>query len=215
VEGPHIPGEPKADGPRHPVLDGFELTDILPFGGTLDSLGVSGTAKVLMTFVPAFPAFPPETAWMRQPRTDIPGLVVDDRPGRRVAFLPADIDRRFAIDGMPDHGDLLANLVRWAAGDSIPLRVTGPGLLNVELYRQPGRFILHLVNLTSAGSWRAPAEEVIPVGPLRVSLRLPAGARVRSLTTTVTPRRQTVAAPKGVVEFELRSLEDHELVILE
>jgi hypothetical protein len=29
--------------------------------------------------------------------------------------MPADLDRRFGRDNLPDHGDLLANLVRWAS----------------------------------------------------------------------------------------------------
>ncbi|MGC9350203.1 MAG: alpha-amylase family protein, partial [Anaerolineae bacterium] len=32
VDGPHIDGEPDVDAARHPVLAGFEETDILPFG---------------------------------------------------------------------------------------------------------------------------------------------------------------------------------------
>ena len=215
VDGPHIAGEPAVTDARHPALDGFDLTDILPYGGALEPLSVGESARVLMTFIPPFPAFPPETAWMREPRTDTPGLVINERSGRRVAFLPADLDRRFAIDNMPDHGDLLANLVRWAARDSIPLRVRGPGLIDVELYRQRGRLILHLVNLTGPGSWRAPAEEVIPVGPLRVSVHLPADVKVKSLRTTVSQRREAAVVRDGRVEFELRSLADHELVILE
>ena len=31
----------------------------------------------------------------------------------------------FARDNLPDHGNLLANLVRWAAHDNIPLTVDG------------------------------------------------------------------------------------------
>jgi hypothetical protein len=44
---------------------------------------------VPLTFVPPLPVLPSESSWMRQPKTDIPGLVLN----RRVAFLPADIDR--------------------------------------------------------------------------------------------------------------------------
>jgi hypothetical protein len=62
--------------------------------------------------------------------------------------MPADIDRRFAKDNLPDHARLLENLVRWAADGAIPLEVAGPGLIDCHLYRQPGRMILHLVNLT-------------------------------------------------------------------
>ena len=38
-----------------------------------------------MTFVPPFPIYPPETAWMREPKTDLPGLILNSpaRAGRR------------------------------------------------------------------------------------------------------------------------------------
>ena len=215
VDGPHIPSEPRATEPRHPVLAGFDQTDILAFGGTLEPLRMAAGAKVLASFIPAFPAFPPETAWMREPRTDIPGLVVNDEGGRRVAFVPADLDRRYAIDGLPDHGDVLANLVRWAARDSIPLRVEGPGLLNVELYRQSERLVLHLVNLTGAGSWRAPMEEILPVGPLRVSVRDPARTSPRLVRWRVHGRTERVLARDGWLHLSVPTLHEHELAVIE
>ncbi len=94
---------------------------------------------------------------MREPKTDIPGLVLRERGKARIAYLAADIDRRYARQHLSDHGDLLANVVRWVAGDSIPLHVVGPGFLDCHLYRQGAKLILHIVNLTSAGTWRAPA----------------------------------------------------------
>jgi hypothetical protein len=33
--------------------------------------------------------------------------------------------------------------------------------------------ILHVVNLISAGTWRAPIDELIPVGPLKIGVKLP------------------------------------------
>ena len=76
---------------------------------------VDPAAMVPLTFVPAFPTYPPETAWMRQPKTDIPGLVLSQHGHGRVAFLPADVDRRYAREHLPDHALLLANVIRWAA----------------------------------------------------------------------------------------------------
>ena len=215
VDGPHVAGEPPASGARHPVLAGFEQTDILPYGGSLEPLRVAAGASVLATFIPAFPAFPPETAWMREPRTEIPGLVVNEQGGRRVAFVPADIDRRYAIDNLPDHGDLLANLVRWAARDSIPLRVEGPGLLDVELYRQSDRLVLHVVNLTGAGSWRAPMEEIIPVGPLIVHLRDPVRAPSRVVRWRVGARTERVVASDGWLRLTLPVVREHEMAVIE
>ena len=79
VDGPEMGNEPAIAGPRHPVLRGFDETDILAFGGELEPLAVDADATVLTTFIPSFPMYPPETSWMREPRTNIPGLIVRER----------------------------------------------------------------------------------------------------------------------------------------
>ena len=78
VYGPKNGKEPPATGTRHPVLRGFEDTDIIPFGGTLGPLRVDPGATTLLTLVPEFPVYPPETAWMRESDSGIPGLVVSN-----------------------------------------------------------------------------------------------------------------------------------------
>lgn len=216
VNGPKSGDEPAAtNARRHAVLQGFDRTDILPYGGTLQDLKVDAGAVVPLTFVPPFPTYPPETSWTRQPSTSIPGLVLSEKRRSRVAFMPADVDRWYARQHLPDHGDLLANVVRWAAGASIPLAVEGPGMVDCHLYRQGDRLILHIVNLTSAATWRAPMEEVIPVGPFRVSVAPPAGmhapatAKLAVSGGTVSLRRNG-----GAVELTLPSIRDHEVVVL-
>ena len=207
---------PPAGAARHPVLRGFEETDILPYGGLLEELTVAGNAAVSLTFVPNFPIYPPETSWMRERETTWPGLVLTTRPnGARVACMPADLDRRFARDNLPDHGNLLANVVRWAVRDQLPLRVEGPGFVDCHLYRQPGRIILHLVNLTNAGTWRQPVDELIPVGPLRVSVRIPEGSRPARLRFLVAKAGARIKPRDGAVSFEVRSILDHEVIVLE
>jgi hypothetical protein len=212
VWGPKAGDEPAPTGERHPVLRGFEETDIIPFGGTLEAgLRTDAGIVVPLTFVPVFPIYPPETAWMRTPKTDIPALVLKGR----AAYLAADIDSRFGRDNLPDHGNLLANILRWAAGDRMPLSVEGRGLMDCNLYTQPGRAILHVVNLTSAGTWRAPIDELIPIGPLNVKVRLPKdvkGTRARLLVAGV------ALAPKaagGFASFEIKSVLDHEVVVIQ
>jgi hypothetical protein len=200
---------------RHPVLRGFEETDILPFGGGLAPLKLDPGTEVPLTFIPAFPVYPPETAWMRQPQTDVPGLVLrTTASGARIAYLPADLDRRFARDNLPDHGNLLANLIRWAARDAIPLTVEGPGLIDCYLYRQPGRLILHLVNLTSAGTWRQPIHESIPVGPLQIKMKLPEDVRGTKLRLLVSSQSGRIASRAGWTTFTINSIRDHEVAII-
>ncbi len=211
VWGPKAGDEPSPEGQRHAVLRGFDETDILPFGGMLAPLKTDAGVTVPLTFVPPFPVYPPETAWMREPKTDIPGLVLK----RRVAFLPADIDRRFSRDNLPDHGDLLANIIRWISSYNIPLTVEGRGLIDCNLYTQPGRVIFHMVNLTSAGSWRAPIDELIPVGPFAVKLRPPEGVAGRRVRFLVGGGELTPARERDMLAFEVKSILDHEVMVIE
>lgn len=215
VDGPRSGDEPPAHGQRHEVLRGFNDTDILPFGGRLDGLKVEAGAEVLLTFVPAFPIFPPEMAWMREPKTDRPGLILNKTStGARIAFLPADLDRRFARDYLPDHGDLLANLIRWSAKDEIPISVEGAGLLDCHLYQQPGRLLLHLVNLTSAGTWRQPVHELIRVGPFQITLKLPRDVDSAQARLLVANEKARVTAIRGSIQLHVKSILAHEVVVI-
>lgn len=211
VPGPHTGDEPKIAGRRQPILTGFDETDIVAFGGTLGPLRVDRGANVLLTYVPEFPVYPPETAWMRTEKTDLPGLVMNGRH----ALLAADLDRRYAREGLPDHGQLLANLVRWAAGDSIPMHVEGHGLLDCNLYRQAGRLVLHLVNLTAEGSGREPLDDLVPAGPFAVRVRLPKDVKGGAVSLRVAGTRAPVKVESGWARFEVRSILDHELAVIE
>jgi hypothetical protein len=194
---------------RGPVLQGFEGTDILPFGGMLTPLRIDSGATVPLTYIPPFPVFPPETSWMRQEKTDIPGLVLNGR----VAFLPADIDRRYSRDSLPDYANLLANLVRWAADGDIPLRLEGHGLFDCNLYTQEGRVIAHVVNLTATG--RMPIDELIPVGPLKFSVRLPKGVSGRGVKMLVSNRTIRGNVVNGWATVDIASVLDHEVLVIE
>jgi hypothetical protein len=215
VDGPNAGDEPVITGERHPVLRGFDETDIIAYGGTLKPLRVEPGATVPLTFVPPFPTYPPETSWMREPKTTIPGLILSQHGRSRVAYMPADVDRRYALEHLPDHATLLANIIRWAGDPAIPLSVEGTGLIDCHLFEQPGRMILHLVNLTSEASWRAPLDELIKVGPFRVSVKLSQGLTPRSARLlvgggTVPLRRENAAAA-----FTVDAILDHEVVVIE
>ena len=215
VDGPQTGLEPLVKGKRHPVLKGFDETDILSFGGLLEPVRIDSGAEVLMTFIPQFPIYPPETAWMREPETDIPGLILSTLSGGgRIAFMPADIDRQFGRYNLPDHGNLLANLIRWAAKDDIPLAVECAGLVDCNIYHQPGRLILHMTNLTSAGTWRQPVDEFIPIGPVKVRIRLPEKVAGRSLKLLVSDNKISTAVEKGWIQFTINSISDHEVAVI-
>jgi len=201
---------------RPPALDGFEDTDILPFGGRLEVVRAEADAFVPLTFVPDSPQSPPENVWMREPRTAIPGLVLRSTAGRgRVAYLPADLDRCFGRDRIPDHARLVASLVLWASRRPMPVTVEGPGLLDIHLYRQPRRLVLHVVNLTNPAAFRPYATDLYTVGPLKVRVAKPddlAPARARRL---VAGGEIPLASESGWLVLLLDGVLDHEVVVLE
>jgi len=211
VAGPHIAGEPRPAAQRHPVLRGFEETDILPFGGTLAPLRLESGVTVPLTFIPPFPVLPPETSWMRQPKTDIPGLVLNGR----IAFLPAEIDRLYARDNLPDHATLLANLVRWGVNGDIPLQLEGRGMFDCSLYTQPGRIIAHVVNLTATGRMPVTDDDLVPSEALKFAVRLPGVIRGRSARMLVSGKAAAPAISNGWARIVIPSILDHEVLVIE
>jgi hypothetical protein len=215
IDGPHNSLEPPVSGVRHPVFKGFEETDILPFGGTLNPLKTDKGTEILMTYIPAFPIYPPETSWMRVPKTNIPGLMLNKLgQGSRIAFMPADLDRQFSRYNLPDHGNLLANIIRWTSKDDFPLLVDGPGLIDCHIYRQEERLVLHFVNLTNAGTWRQPVDELIPVGPLSIRVRIPEGIAGNDINLLVSCKRTSAVINEGWSRFEINTLLDHEVAVI-
>jgi len=215
VNGPQTGKEPSATGKRHPILKGFDETDIYPYGGLLEPMRTDSGAEVLMTFIPQFPTYPPEKAYMRETKTDIPGLIVKPTGrGGQVVFMPADIDRQFGRSHLPDHADLLKNIVQWTAKNDLPVKVEGAGLVDCHLYAQPEKLILHLVNLTSAATWRQPMDEFIAIGPLKVKVKLRPSVSGSNLRTLVSKQKLPSNVSNGYCQFEIKSIVDHEVIVI-
>ncbi len=214
-DGPHNDSEPPLGGKRNAVLKGFELTDILPFGGSISRLITDKDREIPLTFIPAFPIYPPETAWMRIPKTGIPGLLLKTLPGgAKIAFMPADIDRQYARFNLPDHGALLQNIFMWALNDKLPLVIEGKGLIDCNLYRQKSRLILHIVNLTNMAAWRQPMEELIPAGPFKIKIFIPEKGPSCNVKFLVSGSDIKTAVNSNWCEFVINEIRDHEVVVL-
>ena len=98
---------------------------------------------------------------------------------------------------------------------AIPLTVEGTGFIDCHLYEQPGRMILHLVNLTSEATWRAPFDELIRVGPFRITMPLPPRVATPRARLLVAETTRPVAVSGGKASLEISSILDHEVVVLE
>lgn len=200
----------------HPVIRGLEAA-----GRIINTTQRAGIEAVLrfdslpLTLVPTYPDLPMEEVYPRQPVTNIPDLCLRQVGKGRVSYFPGDIGRSFweILDG--DHLRLLTNTIHWAANEDPPAVVTGPGILDLAVWRQQSSLTVHLVNLTNPMMMKGPVRQLWPVGPQQVRLRLPAGARPKSvklLTAGIAPKFDVSG---GVLSTETGPIELHEVVAID
>lgn len=203
---------------RHPILDHFEATDIVPFGGYLPLVWAEPDVTVLATFIPEFPTFPPETAWMREPQTNIPAITLrDNKAGGKLIWFVADLDRCFGRDEHPDHGLLLANAVRWITHGKSLVKLEGNhGLISPSLYSQGKRQILHLNNRLLTSRVPGRQNQLIPIGPVLVRIRKAFGQTAPiNVDLRVCGQRITAVMDCEELVFEVQQVLDHELVVID
>lgn len=214
--GPVDTDAPAAEGSRHPILAGLDGADTIPFGGYMPVMRAAEGTEVLATFVPDFPIYPPETSWMRTPRTEIPAITVRrGAGGGTLVWVVADLDRCFEREGHAEHGLILANAVRHALGEKRKVSVAGgDGFVMVNVYRQGERRIVHLNNTLVTAPIPGRQHRLIGLGPVEVRLAAPDGtgyaarARVAEADLAVTHDGEFIS-------FEVPLVRDQELVVIE
>ncbi|MFE5836410.1 hypothetical protein [Arthrobacter sp. NPDC056493] len=202
---------------RHPALAGFDDTDIVSFGGYLRESTVLPGFKALATFIPRFPIYPPETAWMRETDSSTPALVVGESGTGRTAMVLADLDRIADRNQLPDARSLLAGIIRWAIGDASRVSAESPGGIAVNAYQQKDRSIVHLTNTLATTTIAARQDRVYPVGPVTVRMAKPAAS---STVSAVRLRVQDAdaAAVKDLgdaISVTVDSVHAHELLVID
>jgi hypothetical protein len=198
---------------RHPILSGFDnATRIINTVGRVEVKPAADFAPPPLTRVPSYPDLPMEDVFPRQPKTQTPEVFLRQIGPSRIVYWPGDIDRSFWEVLDPDHGRIIANAVRWALSEPDIVSVSGPGVLDVNVWEQDGSMTVHLVNLTNPMMMKGPIRELYPVGPIEVSLRLPPEAKARDVRLLVSDAAVKPREASGVITLTIPSLTDHEVI---
>jgi len=190
-----------------------------------------------VTLIPSYPDLPMEKVYPRTAQTDQPEVYLHEFPaaadaGRltpqnpkseirnpkstsRLVYFPWDIDRTFWEVQCVDHFKLLRNAVEWATNEEPPVTVAGPGVLDVTVWRQKDSMTVHLVNLTNPMMMKGPMRELIPVGPQKVRLRLPAGMHARKIRLLAADKTLPLKQDGEYVTVTAPSILDHEIVAVD
>ena len=169
-----------------------------------------------LTLIPSYPDLPMEKVYPRVAKTDKAEVYLREvAASGRVVYFPWDIDRTFWEVLCVDHLKLLRNAVEWATNEESPVRVTGPGVLDVTVWRQKDSMTVHLVNLTNPMMMKGPMRELIPIGPQAVRIRLPEGTRPRSVRLLAANQTPRLERTNGYLTLTVPSILDHEVVAID
>jgi hypothetical protein len=214
-ENPVLHNYLRIEQPGHPVFKGFEKTATLPMGGEYRDISLNPDTRTLATHIPAFPIYPPEFAWTGVTHTDQPVITEYASPGPgKVLYAAWDLDGAYGRTGHPDQGDLIGNMADYLLGNRASVRVACEGYIDFKVYRQENRLIIHLINLNHTGFPQGYAEKVLPVGPVKITLRIP-GFSPAKVQATEDNAKPNLKIEGGACSLELERLELHQLLIVE
>jgi hypothetical protein len=167
-----------------------------------------------VTLIPTYPDLPMEDVYPRVAQTDTREIYLRQVGKGRVAYIPGDLDRSFWQLLNVDHGQLISNVVNWALNEEPIASVTGPGVIDVNVWRQDKSMTVHLVNLTNPMMMKGPFRELIPVDA-QVSVQVPTGAKVTAVKLLMSGQLPKFEQKDGRVSVAVPKILDHEIVALD
>jgi hypothetical protein len=200
---------------EHPVLKDFSNTSILPGPEFRVPVTFNTKSPLHLSVVPQYPSAMPELAYPRVRNTQEPAAVFREIGASRVVYFPGDIDRTAWRSGNPDFTRLLGNSVRWLLGNrAAPLSVQGKGMMELFAWETEPGMAIHIVNYTNPNMTRPFVRELYPIGPLQIRVGIPKGKNISKVRALRSGRNLLFTREADVMQFEVSSVEDYEVIAL-
>lgn len=198
-------------GSFHKVLDGLE--NAFRIINTIHQVKVRQDIELPspVTIIPSYPDLPMEHVYPRITDPDLRGLYLNDSGKGRVAYFPGDIDRSFWQIMNTDHLRLLGNTIKWALNEEPFVTVTGPGIIDVFVWRQKNSMTVHLVNLTNPMMMKGPFRELLPV-PAQVAVKIPENSKVTAVHLLIGNKNVPVKINDSKILVNIPQIFDHEII---
>jgi len=144
-------GRIEAGGPLASDVPALARTQLVPWRGSVLVGKCREGAMAWLTYVPSFAPLdgagsPPERAVIPTERTAIPLVAAQGVGKGRVVEVMGSLGDLIHTYRLPDHAEILAALVRWAANAPQPVEVDAPPGVIVGAQAAPDRVIVQLVN---------------------------------------------------------------------
>jgi hypothetical protein len=198
---------------KHPIVETFQGTALLP--GAENRVPVSADSiPLVLSVVPAYPAFPPEMVYPRTPRTTEPAAIFRELGNSRVAYFTGDVDRTCWRSGNSDLSQLLQNAINWVRGPDPVVSVNGAGLMEAFAWETEPGYALHLLNYTNPNATHGVIRNSYPLGPQQVRFQVNEGHRIKAVRALRAATTLKFQQQGKTITFELPGIVDYEVVAL-
>jgi hypothetical protein len=204
--------EPSNTGQQHDLLQGFGNTDWI--AGAQNRVPLKPVASPLLTVVPGFVRYPPELAYPEHPHTNEPAVVLRESGASRTAWIPGDIERTYWLTGHGDLLQLLYNTIRWVSHDERIVHLDGAGLIEMFCWETSPGYSIHLLNYTNSSAHHGWLRSVEPLGPQKLTMKLPFGITVKSVELLKAGQSPSFEFENQVLRFAVPSLEEYEVAAI-
>jgi hypothetical protein len=168
-----------------------------------------------MTFIDPYPTYPTEAVYMREPPTDSPSIVLQQKGKSRLAYLSGDMDASYWRLDNWDLGRQLLNTVRWVLGEGNPVTIEGEGLMEVFAWETEPGFALHMVNYNGPNAYRGVMRRVVKLGPQTVRFELPRDVKVQTASLLRAGAPLQFRQQGRVVSFTVSAVGSYEVIAFE
>ncbi len=161
----------------HPLVASAQDIELLPLPGQFLPVASAPDTVVPLRRAAPFRVFPEGWAYTTEADPGEPLAVARESGPMRTVYFANQMGRAFKMVHAPALGDLIADAVRWALGDALPLRAIAPPTLQLSLRRCATGLAVHCVNLTGGERYM---REIIPLPSCRIGVCAPANESIHS-----------------------------------
>ncbi len=197
---------------RDTLTTGFEETEWI--AGPVWNIPLEPVPHPLMTVIRPYPTYPTEAVYMREPPTESPSIVTQERGTSRLAYLSGDVDASFWRLDNWDLGRQLHNTIEWLLGDRNSLKVEGEGLMEVFAWETVPGFALHMVNYNGPHTYRGVMRKPVSLGPQTVQMELPRDVVIKSASLLRAGKPLTFQQHGRIIRFTVPSVGAYEVAAL-
>jgi len=139
-----------------------------------------------------------------------PAILMSKRGKGRVAYVASPVFESFERYHVDDHKDVVRDLIGLVSGRrDMQVETDAPGSLAIEVRKQKGRTLVHLLNVTS--DMKRPMGTIIPLRNIEISFRARNIAKARCLGSD---RTLTIKKDGDRIHFRVPVVNEYEVVAL-